>query len=304
MNKKTYRPVLITLGFLLLLFVADRIAAALLRMGLERYFGFNRPAQVLCVGHSRTVLGIDRSLLEKLLGVPVAKYGLDGVNTFDRSAMVHLFAAKHPELRVVIYDVEGPSFTTANLSQNSYKLFLPFMNEPLVKEYIKDNTSDRLHFFIYQLLHTSRYDDAMVNRSIRGWLGFDENLKRGNVDLVRLRQRIKDKRIRPVRIDKNNLECFDELMHWLTERKIKVVLWQPPTIDILDEINHDQREKVRDLFRNRAAADPAIFYFEYLLDYRSKYDIFYDGIHLNSKGRGLITARLAEDIKAANVLGK
>src|SRR4030095_15251609 len=46
---------------LLVLFLAlDRVAGSILLRGLERYYGMDVPAQVLCVGHSHTVLGIDQ----------------------------------------------------------------------------------------------------------------------------------------------------------------------------------------------------------------------------------------------------
>ena len=286
--------------FLALLLAADRVADRLLKTGLERYFGLNRPADAVCIGHSRTVLGIDREALSKKLGMRVAKYGMDGVNTFDRYAMTHYFLNKHSETKMVIYDVESVSFTTAMLSANSYKLFLPFMDDPAMADYVRQNSPSRLQYFIYSLLHTTRYDDAAFNRSLRGWLGYDENLKQGNVDLKRLQARIAAGRIRSARVDADNLRAFEQLMDELTAKGIQVILWHPPTIDILDDIDHQKREEVRSIFRQLAASNPKIEYYEFVVPYRSQHAIFYDGIHLNAKGRRLITDKLAECINSGS----
>lgn len=50
-------------GFLLVIFLLDYGICAFLDVGLRRYFGLDKPAQVVCVGHSRTILGIDETLL-------------------------------------------------------------------------------------------------------------------------------------------------------------------------------------------------------------------------------------------------
>ncbi|MGN0820638.1 MAG: hypothetical protein ACI4OX_02510 [Akkermansia sp.] len=52
------RRLLQVLLFLLLLFVLDRSTAALLRVGLQRYFGLGMPAEVLLVGHSHMMQGL------------------------------------------------------------------------------------------------------------------------------------------------------------------------------------------------------------------------------------------------------
>ena len=84
-----------------------------LQKGLERYVGLDRNATILCVGHSRTVLGIDDRQLERELGVSVAKYVLNGVNARDRLAMIRHYFVKYPKsVKVVVYDVARSPFPT------------------------------------------------------------------------------------------------------------------------------------------------------------------------------------------------
>src|SRR5262245_53844805 len=90
---------------LVLFLVLDRIAGWILLHGLERYYGMDVPAQVLCVGHSHTVLGIDKVELEQALGVPVAKFAVEGANTSDRLVMIRYYLKRQPNsVRAVVYD--------------------------------------------------------------------------------------------------------------------------------------------------------------------------------------------------------
>ena len=103
--------------FLLILFVADRLAAMVLLDGVEKYFGLDQPAPVLLVGHSHTVLGIDKEGLEEKLGVRVAKYARQGANLRDRLAMIRQYVHKFPDsVHTIVYDVDAHLFTPKGLS--------------------------------------------------------------------------------------------------------------------------------------------------------------------------------------------
>ncbi len=296
------KAILTVCCFLSIVVVVDRGVGAFLKTGLKRYFGLSKPANVLCVGHSRTVLGVDPKKLSQGLGVPVAKYGMDGVNIFDRCAMVRHFLARQPGVRVLLFDVESTSFTDSQLSSNSYRLFLPFIDEPEFANLVRSQCPSVLEFWLYRLLTTARYDEATVNRSVRGWFGYDENLKHGQVNLELLRARTASGRIRPVKIEPASYAAFVELISELSERGVHIVLWHPPTIDILDDVDRTDRERVRQHFREIAAANERVSYLEYVQDYRSQHDLFYDGIHMNGKGKSVVTDRLILDIRRLGVI--
>ena len=284
--------------FLTLLVAVDHLVAAALLWGLRRYYGMDRPARILCVGHSRTVLGVDTARLSAALGQPVAKYAMDGVNTYDRGVMVRHFLRMHPEVRLVLYDVESTSFTTAKLSENSYRLLLPFLEDPDIRVHVRRQCGSLPRYWAWNVLRTSRYDEATVNRAVRGWFRYDENLKRGTFDAERLRQRIAAGYSQPVRVDADNKAAFEATLEFIREKGCCVVLWHPPTVDLLDDIDHDAREAVRSYFRGMAERHPGVAYLEYVKPYRSAHDLFYDALHVNPKGREVVTSRLAQDIRA------
>lgn len=288
--------------FLSIVVVVDRGIGAFLKTGLERYFGLSTPADVLCVGHSRTVLGLDQKELSQGLGVSVAKFGMDGVNTFDRCAMVRYFLRRHPGVKLLLYDVESTSFTTAQLSSNTYRLFLPFVDDRDLSRYVSEHCPSRLHAWLFRFLHTTRYDEASVNRAVRGWLGFDQNLKQGRADLKRLQARIDSGRIRQVAVDSANRQAFAALMKELGDQRIRVLLWHPPTIDLLDDVNRSDRQAIRDYFRHMAEQNTMISYVEFVEAFRERHDLFYDGIHMNAKGKAVVTEALAGVIKNLGLL--
>ena len=139
--------------------------------GMDRYYGLNKPAKVLCVGYSHTVLGIDAERMETELDVPVAKYATAGANTLDRKWMVRHFLDRQPSVSTVIYDVDPRLFDTA-----SYTLFLPYIDDPAMAEYLRQEATWQ-EYLTARLIHTARFRDQTINIALRGLLGKIENKK-------------------------------------------------------------------------------------------------------------------------------
>ena len=89
-----------------LIICIDQIISLVCRRGLDDYYTLAQPAQILCVGHSQTVLGIDKVRIEKEMGLRVAKFALEGANTADRLALIRYYFARQPHsVKAVVYDV-------------------------------------------------------------------------------------------------------------------------------------------------------------------------------------------------------
>lgn len=286
----------------LLLLVADRVVDVVLLQGLQRYFGLNGEARVLCIGHSRSQLGIDETQLAADLGVPVAKYTMDGVGIREREAMIRFALRRLPHVRVVVYDVGDTTLSGLDLGANVYRLMLPFMQDPVAAGIVRKEGPGPLTLLAYRLLHTLRYDEATLNRSVRGWLGVRENFKMDRLNEELMRDQISGNRFRRVRVDPDALRVLTRTVESVTDRGNAVLLWHPPTIDLLDDVDHERRRNVRNIYRNMQTENPLLHYVEYVSEFRGRHDVFYDAIHVNSKGRKEITARLAEDIRALGCL--
>ncbi len=283
--------------FLLVILALDYSICALLDAGLRRYFGLDKPAQVVFVGHSRTILGFDEELFGRQLGVKAAKFAVNGANTIDRAAMVRYFLKKRPEVKMVVYDVEESSFTGEGLSSNSYRLFFPFIDDPDVAAYLKRQCKSADEFWLRKILRSSRYDEVTFALSMRGWLGVKENLKLQKFNPALAQRAVEKGRSRPVAVNAAAYETFLKTVEFAGLRGVKMVLVNMPTVDIINKIDTGKREEVRALFRKLASENPNVVFLDYSRAFETHYDLFYDTIHMNAKGQQVLTQDLAQKIR-------
>jgi len=284
-------------GFLIFLVILDYGICAFLVRGLQRYFGLDQPVQVLCVGHSRTILGIDEALLSRLLGAAVAKFAVNGANTADRAAMVRYALAKRPGIRLVVYDVEEAGFADEGLRANSYRQFFPFVDDSGMAAYLQEQCKTPDEYWLRKVWRTSRYDEVTLWLSLRGWLGIRENLKLQKFDPAMAERAVARGMRRPVQVDDRNYRKFLDTLAFIRSRGVLVALVNMPTVDILNRLDRQKRESIRNLFRSLAARDPGILFLDYSSAFESRYDLFYDTIHLNAEGQQALTKELAARLR-------
>ncbi len=281
---------------IVLFFMGDLAVFHVLRAGMDRYYGLNKPAKVLCVGYSHTVLGIDAERMKKELGVPVAKYATAGANTLDRMWMVRHFLDKKPTVTTVIYDVDPRLFDSEGLSSASYTLFLPYIGNPVMGKYLRQETTWQ-EYVIAKLIHTARFRDQTINIALRGLLDKIENKKMTRIRVDDYRARLREEKARKIRVNPESRQCFLDTIDFLTGRGINVILLYIPTIDLLNEIDPEGREAVLSIFQGLADKNAKVWFWDFNRDYQHRHELFYDLRHLNWKGNGVVTGRLVDDLK-------
>ncbi len=288
-----FRRFIVVALFLLLLFCSDRIIGWCLNEGLNRYFGLTQHSQVLFVGHSHLMLAVDKSDFERRANVKVSKYCREGVNVADRYEMVkqYLSLPTSDSLRVVIYGVDQFMFTGEGLSQNSYKLFYPFMDEKNIDSYIH-NSTDLFDYCLHKTVWTTRYSDALLNSSLRGWCNNWSNYKMGQLNVDALKKQIADGKQRHIHFEKDLIERFERTLQLLQERGIIVVLVNTPIAQPLNEYEPTEYQRIIDYFQDKAAQSPLVYYWDFNPDYSEQYELFFDPIHLNIKGQEVINEQL------------
>jgi hypothetical protein len=286
-------------GFILLLLVTDRLIGGTLRRGLDRYYGMDRPATVLCVGHSRTVLGIDDGMLERKLGVPVAKYAFNGANTADRLTMIRQYVSSHPSLKIIVYDVSAFTFTDKALSSNSYQLFYPYLDDPIVTAHIRTRARSIDEIFWRKIFTTLRFDEVTLALSMRGYMGLRANLKAGHVDAEATRERIRRGEVRRMEIDPLNVDLLEQTLDYAQSHSIRVALVYIPTLDVLSNSDRPAHDAVMAKVRSIAARHKGTIFLDYNRGLETNHELFFDPIHMNAAGQAMITGRLAEDLSRA-----
>lgn len=284
------------LVILLLFLIGDMGLSQLLKIGLDRYYGLNKQAEILCVGHSHTVLGIDTRRMETDLGVPVSKYAMAGANTLDRLAMVKQFVGRHPTVKTVVYDVDARIFDSEGLSSASYSLFLPYINDPAMSYYLWEEATWQ-EYFSSKIISTTRFRDQTLKASIQGLIGINERKKSTRIRIEDSKGRLEQERERKIRINPESRQCFLETIEFLTQHGIKVVLIFIPTIDLLNEIDPQTQNSVTRIFYSLAEQNSNIHFLDYNKDYQHQHELFYDLRHLNGDGNTIVTGRLIEDLR-------
>ena len=291
--KNTFlKIILVTILFL----GGDLAVSGILKKGMDHYYGMDKDAQILCVGQSHTVLGIDAQQLERELGVPVAKYATAGANTLDRQWMLQHFIEEHPSVKVVVYDVDPRLFDSEGLSSASYTLFLPYIGNRAMSQYLKQQATWQ-EYYSSLILHSARFRDQTINIALRGLLGKIENKKDSRMRVDDHRNYLEREKDRKIRINPDSLKCFQESIDYLTAKGITVVLAFIPVVDLLNEIDPDGQERVVGIFRQAAAQNKDVYLLNYNRDYQHYHELFYDLRHLNKEGNSLITARLVKDLR-------
>lgn len=283
---------------LLLVAAVDRSAGAILKFGLDRYFGVDDSAEILLVGHSHTMLGIDARLLMQTLGIPVAKYAVNGANVFDRLAMLRHFLSENPDrIKLIVYDVDDRAFTGEGMSSNSYRLFYPYIDNSEMQRYLRENAGTYEEFFCRKHLWSLRFNTIDLNLALRGLMGMHDNFKAGRIDVENLQADIQGGRQVGIGFDRDYLAAFEETVRFVRSKNINLVFCYVPTIDLLSRMDPPGHNKVVDIFRNYEKKDSGVRYLDFQDKFSSRYELFADGVHLNREGKKQFTAELASQLR-------
>ena len=236
--KKLYKILIAIAVF----FFLDFAISSLLKEGLNKGFGLRQESEILIVGHSHMMMGVDRDKLEKGLKCKISKYTRTGVSLPERYLMTqqYLNSKYSKKLKAALIGVDAFTFSEGNISKNCYTLFYPFYEDKNVNDYLKRHAKPT-EYWQHKIIRLSRYSDDLINSSVRGWMHDDKNYKTNQINMDEFeKQRSKWKS--NISFNKELMSKLNELIHMLTKRGIKVYLVNTPT---LDTINHTQPENYK-----------------------------------------------------------
>ena len=295
------RAALLVLVALVTFLAVDRAADAVLRHGLDRYFGLDQEEALLLVGHSHVVLGIDKVQVEQDLGVPVANYARAGAALEDRLLMVRHYAELHPDgVRGVVFGVDNHLFTPGGLSSNSYTLFYPHMDDPLVRQMIDRRAPSRWDVLERQASHLARYDDVSINAAIRGWMGNWNNSVGGRFDpdayVAQVEAEKENGQFRYINIDAGQVALFEAFLDESEEKGWPVFLTFVPTTSQFNALEPERAAEVDALFRRLADEHANVTYIDLREPWGEHSEFFIDPLHLNAAGSREVTADLVDHL--------
>ncbi len=278
-------------AFLLLFILLDNIVSRAILKGINRNYGLKEDTEILMIGHSHLMLAIDKVFLEDKTGLSVAKYTREGVNIADRRVMLeHYFNTCPVKPEIVIIGIDPWLFTGEGLSTNSYLLFLPFMDDPEVRKYIKGSAIDYFDYLLPALVRNTRFNATLLNASIRGYLGNWSNLKNGIIDSVRIRKEISGGSFRKITFDKELTHEFSTLLDNLAGENVKVLLLNTPVWKPLVAAQSEEYTKSMQIIDSLAQNHcPSAVLIDLVPRFSHKSSYFFDPIHLNPEGQRIVT---------------
>ena len=294
-DKKLPKNLLRVVIFILVFFILDNVVSFILLKGIDRNYGLGSNSEVLMIGHSHLMLAIDKVLLEKRSGLKVAKYTREGVNVADRKIMLeHYFMTCTEKPEIVILGVDPWLFTGEGLSKNSYVLFLPFIDSPEIKDYVKKSVPKKSDYLKAEFIKTTRYNALLLNASIRGWLKNWNNLKIGTVDSIRIRKEISAGNFRKINFDKNLMNDFSEILDYLSKTNSEVILLNTPVWEPLLTCQREEYTKAMHLIDSLAQSHcPSAELVDFVPRFSKDTKFFFDPIHMNPEGQKAVTEALA-----------
>ena len=300
------RRFIIKLSIFCGLFLAiDSMCALLIKHGIDRYYGFNRDAKILVVGHSRTVFGIDGLLLENKTKQSVAKYAIQGTTLIDHLMMFKHYISEHPNsVKTAVYVVDDYMFGKG-LGTNQYRLFYPYIDNQVVDSYIRQSVPTFTDYLSHKVLKLYRYSETTVQNTARmGYRGKTELSPDTKTDVNVLKKKIASANMNDQRkVISENIEQFNKILRFLRDSNIKVVLFYMPFIDLLAKDNLENHKNSVEIFRALARKDDGILFVDACADYAVRHDLFVDATHPNRTGQILFTSELAKSIVVLPVEG-
>jgi len=291
-NKDLYAILVCVFLFFSFSLVLDLI----FKEGLRRYYCLYT-ADILCIGHSMTEMGIDKDMLETQTGLRVAKFCMNGAGIKDRLVMIKQYLeSTSTKPTLIIYDVSARSFSSG-LSNNSYALFYPFMNESsAVNVYIRQEASLG-EYWQKKLFCLSRYDDTRLGAVVRGYQGNWKNIQTRTFDAKAFLRDVAAGRFWKITFDRDAISNFDKTLDYLHDNGIKVLLLALPSAQQLNEAEPENYEQALALLKTKCEQYPNVSFIDFNPEFSAQSEMFFDPIHLNRYGQKQVTQRLSDWIK-------
>ncbi len=292
----------IIFGFLF--FVIDFGISTVLLTGLNKYFGLDSNANILLNGSSMSLAGFDKVKIEKATNKKVAFYSRNGVSLEDRSTMLkHYFNQSTQKTEIVVLEVNPLLFSKKFTAANVYRLFLPFMDDAAIDDFVKSKTTTK-DYWVRKLIRTSRYDIDLFSLSLKGYMGVYENKKTQVLDPNALAGLRANANTVPVEFDAERVALFKETIELAKRRSEKIVLVNMPIFDTkMKTFKVEEYQVFLNFFKDYAKTHQN-FYF---LDLNQQHiisnpNLFSDPLHVNVDGQTKVSDALVKFLVSNNLI--
>lgn len=297
MNRKL---ILRTIISLLIWIVLDTLFSNLITSGLNKNYGLNQHASLFAVGHSHLMMALDKHKIEDELGLKMSKYTREGMNMTERFLMTKQYMSSNysDSVRWVIVGVDLYSFQGNGLSENSYLQFYPFYDDINIDQYLKQEC-DVTEYYQHKFIKLSRFQEDLINSSLRGWMNDDKNRKINTFDINMPASSLK-KWMRPIGFNQQLRNSLDSLITVANKTGVDIVLLNTPTLSLINDYQPIEYDSIISYYHNLANKNDNIHFLDLNPIYQDSVHLFSDPVHMNTTGRERVTNQLIQYIKDLN----
>ena len=289
--------------FFVFIYLSDASLAWLLKYGMDGYYGVNNTSSVVFIGNSRVEAGIDPYLVSDRLKVPVAKFAIGGSNTSDRLEMIkYWLSEKSTPVNCIVYGVDQYSFRNTRFKggEDAYRHFYPFIDNPSLAAYVKQNSTSLEEYYLKKYIQFSRFNNQDKSISVGYFMGRKDPYDYRVVNMKSRGEVQKNLGDYISSIDPDGIAVFDETLSYLKQRKIPVVLLYLPTTDVINELNGERYTESLILLRQFAEKyKGTVTLCDMFAGLSAQHELFGDYSHLNRKGQVQVS-RLFSDYLLAH----
>ncbi|MCM1152756.1 MAG: hypothetical protein NC328_03775 [Muribaculum sp.] len=297
---RTLRLLAILLSAILVFIVCDNLIYLILQKGIENIYGLDKHSQILAVGHSHFQLGINPHQIEEETGCGFTKYCRMGVATDDKEMMIHQYVdgENGDSIKYVLYCADFSTFKKSGISQNSYQLFYPFIDDPTVAAYLKAHT-DGIDFYLRKLIKTTRFQNQdVIYDALRGLIGKHNFSKEEVFSPSAYIKSLQDQSVdNTLTIDEDMLAAFDRTMEYASGRGLELILVNPPISEEFRKTLGPEYDTTLQIFRRYSQVNPKIHFLEFPSSLGKDSTIFFDPHHVNIKGQKIVTKEIVSYLK-------
>jgi len=189
-------------------------------------------------------------------------------------------------------------FTAANV----YMLFLPFIDEPSMSDFVRSNT-DAKEFWVRKIVRCSRYNTDMIALAIKGYTKNYENQKNLVLDLNALQGLKSEANTVEVELDPQKIKLFKDCVVLMQQHCKKVVLVNMPVFDTkLKTFKTDEYQKYLEVVQQVASGSGQTHFLDLSQpNIIENPDYFSDPLHLNASGQVQVTNAMTQFMEKNNL---
>lgn len=291
--------------FIVLFFLIDFGISTALLPGLNKYFGLNTNAKILLNGSSMSLAGFNKAKIETDTNKSVAFYSRNGVSLEDRKTMLeHYFNTTTQKTDIVVLEINPLLFSKRFTAANVYMLFLPFMDDPAMDEFVKSKTTFK-DYCVRKWIRTSRYNIDLFSLSLKGYLGMYENKKTQVLDDKALEGLKGEVNTVPVEFDNNKAELFNKTIALAKSHSKKIILVNMPIFESkMKTFKNEEYQVFIAFIKEFVKSNQNILFLDLNQpDITANPNLFSDPLHVNVEGQVKASNALVQFINS-NELGK